>query len=67
MITDTEIKLIGFEALIKALGEVTAEKFIGLIQKDKFDYTLWQAKLFADTDVTSLSKQAMQFRTKTNK
>jgi hypothetical protein len=64
MITDTEIKLQGFDALIKALGEVTAEKFIALIQKDKFDYTKWQTKLFTDIDLTTLSQQAMQFRKK---
>ncbi len=64
MITDTEIKLQGFDALIKALGEVTAEKFIALIQKDKFDYTKWQHKLFVDIDLTTLSREAMQFRKK---
>jgi hypothetical protein len=65
MITDTEIKLKGFDALIKALGEVTAEKFIALIQKDKFDYTKWQSKMFDDLDLTTLSKKAMEFRKKT--
>jgi hypothetical protein len=64
MTTDTEIKLQGFDALIKALGEVKAEKFIALIQKDKFDYTKWQSKLFADIDLTALSQEAMQLRKK---
>jgi len=64
MITDTEIKLKGFNALIKALGEVTTEKFIALIQKDKFDYTKWQNNLFADVDLKTMSQQAMQYRNK---
>ncbi len=62
MITDTEIKIQGFDALIKALGEVTAEKFITLIHKEKFDYTKWQNKLFTDVDLITLSQQAMKLR-----
>lgn len=67
MITDTEIKLKGFDALVKALGEVTAERFIALIQKDKFDYTKWQRDLFENTELEKLSKSAMEFRAKTKK
>ena len=36
MITDTEIKLKGMEALIKALGEVHAERFITLVLREPF-------------------------------
>jgi len=42
MITDNEIKLKGLEALVSALGEVQAEKFISLILREPFDYTFWQ-------------------------
>ena len=35
-ITDTEIKLKGIKALITALGEVQAEKFISLIMREPF-------------------------------
>ena len=66
MITDTEIKLKGFDALIENLGEVTAEKFIALIIKEKFDYTKWQRKFFPDINVKALSRQAMNLRNKTN-
>ena len=31
MITDTEIRTMGFRALVAALGDVQAEKFIALI------------------------------------
>lgn len=64
MITDTEIKLKGFDALVKSLGEVTAERFIALIIKDKFDYTKWQRKLFPEIDIETLSQKAMNFRIK---
>ena len=66
MITDTEIKLKGFDALVKNLGEVTAERFIALIIKEKFDYTKWQRKLFSDINVKTLSQQAMNMRNKTS-
>lgn len=36
MITDTEIKIKGFEALSKALGEVDAEIFISLVMREPF-------------------------------
>jgi len=39
MITDTEIKLKGFRALASSLGNVGAERFIALIQREPFDYT----------------------------
>ncbi len=65
MITDTEIKLKGFDALVKNLGEVTAERFIALIIKDKFDYTKWQKNFFSDADIETLSRQAMNMRKKT--
>ncbi len=39
MITDTEIKVKGVQALTNMLGEVDAERFVALIQRETFDYT----------------------------
>jgi hypothetical protein len=39
MLTDTEIKTTGFRALVAALGDVEAEKFITLIRREPFDST----------------------------
>lgn len=61
-ITDTEIKVQGMEALITALGEVQAEKFISLILREPFDYTLWQRKLWNDRSVEEISRMAMMYR-----
>ena len=58
-ITDTEIQLQGMEALIVALGEVQAEKFISLILREPFDYTAWQRKLWNDKSVKEISRMAM--------
>jgi len=66
MITDTEIKIKGLDALVKELGDVLAEKFISLILKEPFDYTKWQRQLFSDTDILALSRKAMEYRLQIN-
>ncbi len=60
--TDTEIKIKGMEALIAALGEVNAEKFVTLMNREPFDYTAWQRKLWSDKNVEEISKMAMERR-----
>src|SRR5438874_4783688 len=65
MTTDTEIKSAGFRALVEALGEVDAEKFIALIQREPFDYTQWQKLLWPDKTIEQISDAAMQARKKT--
>ena len=64
MITDTEIKLQGLEALIMALGEVQAERFISLMQREPFDYTDWQQKLWPTQSLEQISQMAMAHRQK---
>jgi len=62
MFTDTEIKTTGFRALVAALGDVQAEKFIALIQREPFDYTRWQRTLWPDKPVEEISQAAMKQR-----
>ena len=62
MTTDTEIKSAGYRALIEALGEVQAEKFIALIQRQPFDYTEWQRALWSDNSVGEISAAATKAR-----
>ncbi|MGK5091254.1 hypothetical protein WDW89_04455 [Deltaproteobacteria bacterium TL4] len=65
MMTDTEIKLKGFEVLSNALGLVEAEKFIALIQREPFDYTEWRKKgLATDLSIEELSEKAMELQKK---
>ena len=59
MITDTEIRIKGVEALTVALGEVQAERFITLILREPFDYTKWQRNLWNEKSVEEISKMAM--------
>lgn len=61
-ITDTEIRLRGMDALVEALGEVEAERFVALIQREPFDYTEWQRTLWEDKSVEEISRMAMALR-----
>jgi hypothetical protein len=67
MLTDTEIKRKGFRILIEKLGDVDAEKFISLINKEPFDYTQWQSSLWSDQTIDQVSEKAMNYRTKNKK
>ena len=60
MITDTEIRIKGMEALSEAIGLVEAERFISLIQREPFDYTKWRHNLFEGLTVEEISAQAMK-------
>jgi hypothetical protein len=62
MITDTEIKTAGIRALIAALGEVEAEKFIALMRREPFDYTRWQRTLWPGASIEQISELAMKQR-----
>ena len=59
---DEEIKLEGMRALIAALGDVQAERFVTLMLRARFDYTKWQEKLWPEKTVAELSRAAMDFR-----
>ena len=62
MITDSELKSKGLQILAKHLGNIEAEKFIALIQREPFDYTKWRQDLDEDLSVEEISRKAMAFR-----
>jgi len=62
MITDTEIRLKGIQVLTKYLGDVEAERFIALIQREPFDYTKWRQGLDEDLPIEEISRRAMAAR-----
>ena len=64
MMTDTEIKLKGLQILAEHLGDIEAEKFIALIQREPFDYTKWRQGLDEDLTIEEISKKAMALRMK---
>jgi hypothetical protein len=59
--TDAEIKVKGMRALSKDLGLVEAERFVSLIQRDRFDYTKWRQNLFEGMTGDEISKKAMEY------
>ncbi len=64
MRADSEIKMLGLEVLNKNLGIVEAERFVALIQRERFDYTEWRQDLFNELSGQEISKRAMEFQKK---
>ncbi|MCF6286495.1 MAG: hypothetical protein L3K26_15070 [Candidatus Hydrogenedentes bacterium] len=64
MITDTEIKAKGIHILAQYLGDVEAERFIALIQREPFDYTKWHQDVDDGNSVEEISRNAMSLRNK---
>jgi hypothetical protein len=64
MITDTEIKIKGLQILTEHLGDIEAERFIALIQREPFDYTKWRQELDEDLSIEEISKKAMALKMK---
>ena len=64
MRTDAEIRLERMKILFANMDIVEAEKFISIIQRDKFDYTKWRQNLYEGLSVRALSKKAMLLREK---
>ena len=62
MSTDTELRIRGLRALVEALGPVEAERFITLLLREPFDYTLWRRQLWVEKSVDELSEAAMEWR-----
>ncbi len=46
MISDIEIMDKGINCLLEKLGVVETERFIAVINREKFDYTKWQQQHF---------------------
>ena len=64
MITDTEIKTKGLQVLTQYLGDVEAERFIALIQREPFNYTTWRQEMDEELGIEEISRRAMNLRSK---
>jgi hypothetical protein len=64
MINDTEIKEKGFQILAQHLGDVEAERFIALIQRESFDYTKWRQGMDEELSLEEISQKTMALRNK---
>lgn len=58
-ITDNELRVRGFAVLAKTFGDVNAERFVTLLNREPFDYTEWRKdRLFVGETVDSLMDEA---------
>jgi len=64
MITDTEIRIKGLQVLTDHLGDIEAERFIAIIQREPFDYAKWQQGMDEDLTIQEISKKAMALKMK---
>ena len=56
-----EIMNRGINCLIQQMGVVETEKFISIINREKFDYTKWQQHLFEDMTLEEINEKAAAF------
>lgn len=51
----------GINCLLQQLGVVETEKFISIINREKFDYTKWRERLFKDMTLEELNAKAVEY------
>ncbi|MDE5590675.1 MAG: hypothetical protein K2J60_16300 [Acetatifactor sp.] len=51
----------GFACLVEKLGIVDAERFVAMIKRDSFDYTIWQWEYFDKMDIEQISTEAAAY------
>ncbi len=61
MKTDVMIKKEGFQALKEKLDPVEFERFIVIINREKFNYTKWRKTLFDDLTLEQLANRADKY------
>lgn len=62
MSSNAELKSKAINILLDSLGVIETERFISMIQEEKFDYTKWQQNLDIGNSVRSISQAAMNHR-----
>jgi hypothetical protein len=61
MRADSIIKQAGFQALREKLDILELERFIVLLNRNKFDYTEWRKPLFEDMSLEQLALDAERY------
>jgi hypothetical protein len=67
MRADNIIKKVGFNALAEKLDPVELERFIVLLNREKFDYTKWRKDLFEEMSIEQISEEAERYSTDLDK
>jgi hypothetical protein len=61
MMNEAILRRTGMEILIDKLGNVEAERFISLVIKEPFDYTVWQRNLYSRMTTDEIFDRAEEF------
>ena len=56
-----EIMDTGFACLVEKLGVVDAERFVAMIKRESFDYTIWRREYFGKMDLEQISAEAVAY------
>jgi len=58
-LTDRELKMRGFTVLVQAFGDVDAERFIALTNREPMDYTRWREQnMYVGESVHDVAERA---------
>lgn len=61
MSSAVEIMDMGFACLVEKLGVVDAERFVAMIKRESFDYTIWRKEYFNKMDLEQISAEAVAY------
>lgn len=56
-----EIMDTGFACLVEKMGVVNAERFIAMIKRDSFDYTIWRKEYFKNRNLDQIREEAAAY------
>lgn len=51
----------GFACLVEKLGVIDAERFIAMIKRDNFDYTVWRREYFGNMNLDEINSEAVSY------
>lgn len=51
----------GFACLVETLGVVNAERFIAMVKRDNFDYTVWRRGIFDGMSLDEINREAAAY------
>ena len=51
----------GFSCLVETLGVVNAERFIAMIKRESFDYTIWRKEYFKNMNMEEIREEAAAY------
>lgn len=58
---DIELMSRGIDCLLEKLGVVETERFISVINRERFDYTKWQKRRFDRMDADEFHDAAVEY------